>query len=237
VLTVPEFRAGAWQTAPQIPGLAAWGLMTGVAMTKSGLSLVEALAMTLFIYAGSAQLAALPLLAAGAPLAVVLATAFCVNLRFVVFSLHLRQYLMHLPWGLRVFTGYLTADMNYALFTQRFPEPASEPAGQRAQHAFLLGSNALTWAAWMVASVAGSVLAHAVPERWGLGFAGILALVGILCSLATHWLRVVACAVAGAVAVAAYALPLRLNIVVAIAVTVIACLLIESLPRARRSAP
>jgi hypothetical protein len=56
----PEFRVGMRAMAPQMPGLAAWGLMTGVAMVKSGLSLPEVLAMALLVYAGSAQLAALP---------------------------------------------------------------------------------------------------------------------------------------------------------------------------------
>ena len=41
----------------------------------------------------------------------ILATGFCVNLRFVVFSLHLRPYLMHLPRWRRMTHGYLTADL------------------------------------------------------------------------------------------------------------------------------
>jgi predicted branched-subunit amino acid permease len=72
------------------PGIAAWGLMTGVAMVKSGMSVTESVAMTLLVYAGSSQLAAIPLIMAGAPMWVIWATGFCVNLRFVVFSLHLR---------------------------------------------------------------------------------------------------------------------------------------------------
>lgn len=48
-------------------GIAAWGLMTGVAMVKSGMSTVEALFMALTVFAGSAQLAATPLLLAGPP--------------------------------------------------------------------------------------------------------------------------------------------------------------------------
>ena len=75
-----------------------------------------------------------------------------------------------------------------------------------------------------------------IPTHWGLGFAGILALVGILCSLANQRLRVLAGAVAAVTAVAAYALPLRINIVVAIGVAVAACLLIERLPPARKAA-
>ncbi|MEY3939317.1 MAG: inner membrane protein YgaZ [Pseudomonadota bacterium] len=85
----PAFMEAVRDVAPQAPGLAAWGLMTGVAMVNSGLSVFESIAMTLFVYAGSSQLAALPLIAAGAPAWVIVATGFCVNLRFMVFSLHL----------------------------------------------------------------------------------------------------------------------------------------------------
>jgi predicted branched-subunit amino acid permease len=60
-----------------------------------------------------------------------------------------------------------------------------------------------------------------------LGFAGILCLLGILCSLASSRMRVLSGLVAGAAAVAAYALPLKLNIVVAIAAAVILCLTVE----------
>ena len=115
----PEFRNGVRATASVAPGIAAWGLMTGVAMVKSGMSVIEAVAMTLFVYAGSSQLAAIPLIVAGAPFWVIWATGFCVNLRFVVFSLHLRDYLMHLPRWRRLLNGFLTADMTYALFTSR----------------------------------------------------------------------------------------------------------------------
>jgi predicted branched-subunit amino acid permease len=70
-----------------MPGLFAWGVVTGAAMMQSGLSLWQSLLMTLIVYAGSAQLAALPLLAAGAPIWVIAFTALMVNLRFVIFSI------------------------------------------------------------------------------------------------------------------------------------------------------
>lgn len=232
----PDFRAGLRAVAPQVPGMIAWGLMTGVAMSKSGLSIPEALVMALLVYAGSSQLAALPLLAAGAPAWVVLATGFCVNLRFVVFSLHLRQYLMHLPLARRLFTGYLTVDMTYVLLTQHHPHPAPDLDGRKSQLAFLMGMNTLIWAAWMGPSLVGVLLASAVPTHWGLGFAGILALLAILCSLANHWLRVLSTAVAGVTAVAAYAMPLKLNIVVAIVVAVVVCLQFERLAPAPKVA-
>lgn len=79
----------------------------------------------------------------------------------------------------------------------------------------------------MVASLLGIALAHGIPTEWGLGFAGILCLVGVMCSLASSRLRMVSAAVAGVAAVVAYALPLKLNIVVAIAAAVILCMTLE----------
>ena len=76
-------------------------------------------------------------------------------------------------------------------------------------------------------SVAGVFLANAVPTAWGLGFAGILALLGVLSSLASSPLRIVSAGVAGAAAVVAWALPLKLNILVAIASAVAICLVLE----------
>lgn len=233
----PEFRAGMRATGGVAPGIAAWGLMTGVAMVKSGMSVAEAVAMTLFVYAGSSQLAAIPLLVAGAPAWVIWATGFCVNLRFVVFSLHLRSYLMYMPRWRRLVNGFLTADLTYAMFTTRFPQPAQDVEGRAAQQAYLAGNYCVTWVAWTGASLLGVALGNLIPTAWGLGFAGVLCLVGILCSLANTPLRVLAAAVAGAAAVAAYALPLKLNIVAAIAVAVLACFWLEGrLPRAGRAA-
>jgi predicted branched-subunit amino acid permease len=182
----PAFMEAVRDLAPQAPGVAAWGLMTGVAMVNSGLSVVEAIAMTLFVYAGSSQLAALPLIVAGAPGWVILATGFCVNLRFMVFSLHLRKYLMHLPRLERMLHGYLTADMSYVMFTQRFPNPSDDPAEQLTQAASLAGNTFIVWGSWIVASLFGIFLANAIPTSWGLGFGGHLVFGGYLVLLGQH---------------------------------------------------
>jgi predicted branched-subunit amino acid permease len=222
-----EFWDGVRDQATVAMGIGAWGLMTGVAMVKSGLSVLEAVLMTLIVYAGSAQLAAVPMIAAGAPLWVILAAAFCVNLRFVVFSAHLRPFMMHLPRWKRMVSGYVTGDLSYVFFSRRYHEPATTPEGLSAQQAYLMGNCAVNYLSWMTASVIGVVLAQWIPTEWGLGFAGILALVGVMASLASSPLRMVSAGIAGVAAVAAWALPLKLNILAAIACAVAACLIIE----------
>jgi len=233
----PAFRVGAMDLMPAAPGIAAWGLMTGVAMVQSGLSTFEALLMSLIVFAGSSQLAAVPLLLAGAPMWVILATAFCVNLRFVVFSAHLLPYVMHLPLWQRLISGYLTADLTYVMFIKRYPQSSTEPVERQAQQAYLAGNCLVNWLSWVCFSVLGVALANAIPTRWGLGFAGSLALLGILCSLASNRLRVVSASVAGIAAVAAYALPLKLNILVAIAAAVLLCMQLEKTAWAQAESP
>lgn len=223
----PEFRQGAADMMGVATGIAAWGLMTGVAMVKSGMSTAEALLMAAIVFAGSSQLAAIPLILAGAPIWVILATALCVNLRFVVFSVHMRPYVMHLPLRDRLLAGYLTGDLTYVLFVKRFHHPGVTDDERKGQMAYLVGNGGLNWISWTSFSILGVVLANAIPAQWGLGFAGILALLGMLCSLASTKLRWISAAVAGTAAVAAFALPLKLNILTAIAASVVVCLLLE----------
>ena len=219
----PQFRRGCRDMLPLLPGVAAWGLVTGVAMIKSGLSMPLALLMTFTVYAGSAQLAVLPLLAAAAPLWVVWLTGFIVNLRFVIYSAQWRWYFGHLPRRQRLALTFWAADLNYALFLHAWPEPKPQPG----QVPYYLGTVAVVWLGWQVPSVLGIVLADVVPLHWGLGFAGTLALLGLTCSLLSDRASWVCALVAGTAAVAAFALPYKLHIVVAVAAAVAAGVLID----------
>jgi predicted branched-subunit amino acid permease len=84
-----------------------------------------------------------------------------------------------------------------------------------------------------VASFFGIFLANAIPTSWGLGFAGTLCLVGILCSLASTRMRIFTAAVAAVTAIAAYHLPMKLNIVIAIGVAVVLSMSLERFQKKR----
>jgi predicted branched-subunit amino acid permease len=219
----PEFARGAREMVPTAMGIAGWGLVTGVAMTKSGLGAGLSVLMSLLVFAGSSQLASLPLIASGAPMWVVLATAFCVNLRFIIFSAQWRPYFCGFSRARRLTLAYFTADLNYVIFMRRFPKP--EPSHE--QVPYFLGGVAVNWFAWQLPSVVGILAADRIPAEWGFGFAGTLALLGLVYSMLSDKATWVAAAVAGCAAVAAYALPLKLNILVAIAAAVAIGLLMD----------
>ena len=227
----PEFARGWSDMVGTALGIAAWGLLTGIAMAKSDLPMALAVLMSLIVFAGSAQLAALPLLTGGAPLWVIWATAFCVNLRFIIFSAGWRQYFAPLPRAQRLRIAYFAADLNFALFMRRFPQPV--PVSESVP--YFWGGVALNWLAWQIPSLIGLLVGDRIPTQWGLGFAGTMALLALSFSLLQDRATCVAAGVAGAAAVAAYALPLKLNILVAIAAAVAIGLVIDhSTPRPAR---
>jgi predicted branched-subunit amino acid permease len=224
----PEFAAGVREMSGIAVGIAAWGLVTGMAMAKSGMGVPLAVLMSLTVFAGSAQLATMPLIASGAPLWVVWATAACVNLRFLIFSADWRPYVMNYTLGQRLRLAYFTADLNYVVFMRRFPDRKPAPG----QWPYYWGGSLTNWASWQIASLAGIFAADAVPAGYGIAFAGTLALLGMTCSLLAGRATYVVAGVAASAAVAAYALPLKLNIVVAIASAVAIGLLIDhTVPR------
>lgn len=223
----PAFAAGFRSMLATMLGIGAWGLVTGVAMVKAGMSVPLAIFMSLMVYAGSAQLAVLPLLMVGAPLWVVWFTATCVNLRFVILSSMWRHYFGHLRLLHRLTLGYFSGDVIFVTFTHRYPTPEKKPE----QLPFFWGAAVANWVFWQVFSIAGILLANVIPLSWGLGFAGVLALMGVLYSMLKDKAAWLACVVACGAAVATFALPLKLNILVAIAAAVTAGLLMETAER------
>lgn len=173
LLRHPGFGQGARDIVGPALGTLALGLVTGVAMARSGLPLPVVLGMSLLVFASASQLACLPMLLAGAPLWVIVLTALLLNVRFVVFSAHLRHYFGLLPRPQRLGLAYLMGDPVYVRFMQRYPRRASD------QLAYFLGLALCNWAAWHVASLAGIFLADAIPAHWDLRFIGVLALLGL----------------------------------------------------------
>jgi hypothetical protein len=71
----PDVRDGARDVAPTLLAVFPFGLVVGAAAVDVGLSVVEALGMSVVVLAGASQLAAIALIGAGAPAVVVVFTA------------------------------------------------------------------------------------------------------------------------------------------------------------------
>ena len=227
------WREGLKTGLPTLFGIAAWGMVVGIAMVKTGLTVWQACGMTLLVFAGSAQLASLPLIVANAPIWVVFATALVVNLRFVIFSALLAPHFTHLPWRQRLFYGYISGDLTVAMFLQRFP--TAVPV--KGKLSYLKGLMFPNWCAWQTGSLIGIFLGSAVPAEWQLGFAGTLAILCIMVPLIINSAALCGVAVAGVTAVLAHALPYKLGLLAAVIAGMLTAMAYEEtmLKRNRRS--
>jgi predicted branched-subunit amino acid permease len=222
-------RAAFWDgvrvSLQTMPGLFAWGMVTGMAMVQAGLTIWQALLMTVTVYAGSAQLAVLPLIAASVPLGVIVFTGFMVNLRFVIFSAVIGPHFAHLPWYQRLWYGYFNVDV--------IMQTLGKTAGKVGYFKGLAMPN---WTAWQVGTVAGILLASQIPGSWGIGFAGTVALLAITVPLVANRPTLIGVVVASIVSVMSVGLPYRLGLLVAMVLGIAAAVGADRLISQRASA-
>jgi predicted branched-subunit amino acid permease len=226
-----ELRRGARAALPAAPGIVAWGVVTGVAMVKSGLAVPWAILISLTVYAGSAQLASLPLIAAAQPFWIVALAGFVTNMRFFIYSASLRRWFEAYSLRRRAVLGYFTGDFTFAMFMQRVTRE-----GEFAHRdAWFLGACGFNWLVWQVASIVGIVAATAVPTEWGLQFAGTLALLALAIPACLQWPTLAGAAVAAPVAVLARGLPFGLGLLIGIVAGIAAAVLVDALVAQRKA--
>jgi len=200
-------RAGFRAFLPVSIGLIPWGIVTGMAMVGSGLTPLQAMGMNVIVFSGTAQLGTLPLIAAGAPLWLIVATALAVNLRFVIFSAAIAANFQHLRAPARWGIGYLLVDGVFAVCVE--PMLRNENPQWRLGH--YLAPALWAWVLWQFCALLGIVFADATPQSWSLEFMATIALLVLLLPMASTRPMLVAALTGGAVAVALHGLPLRLG--------------------------
>jgi predicted branched-subunit amino acid permease len=203
LLKDPLFKSGFSSVTAGVIGVGIWGVVTTLAMMKSGLSAWECVAMTLLVYSGTAQLAALPLLAAGSPIVAIIATAVLVSLRFVVSSAIIAKHFGHFPLVKRLIIGYLTIDSGLAAYTSK-----QQTHWNARQHlSFWAGCNLPVWVFWQIGSMVGILLASFLPTSKAYAFIGLLAILAMTVPLIKSKATLACAITAAAVAVIGYQWP------------------------------
>ena len=208
----PEFRAGAregfYLFLPLSIGLIPWALVTGVAMTSAGLSPLQAMGMNTIVFAGAAQLGTLPLIAAGAPVWLMVAAALAINLRFIIFSAAIAQGFRGVGLKGRWVCGHLLTDGVFAVTLDRMLH--SESRDWRL--GYFLVPSLWSWVLWQGFALVGIGFAGQIPKSWSLEYMATIALMLLLIPMAKARPMLVSALVGGATAVALSGLPLRLGL-------------------------
>lgn len=227
-----NFNEGLRDALPAIIATGTWGFVTGIALVKSGLTEAMATLMTLTVYAGSAQLTALPLIESLAPLWLIFAAGLVVNIRFLIFGAALQPFFRHMKWSKRMVLGFFSTDISFVLFMGRYGD--SKERGSIDQLWYFLGVIIPGWLAWNLCSLLGIYLGGFVPASWSLEFAAVLALMAIIVPLVQTRPMAMCLLAAGLIAWVGQSLPLRLGLAAAVVGGVVAGVLTERLQSARK---
>lgn len=217
-----DFRSGAQAVAPVTVGVIPFGLIAGAAAVDAGLSGWQAVGLSIVVFAGASQLAAIELLSENANAAVVVGTMLVINLRMMMYSASLAPFLEDVRGARKALAAYLLTDQAYALSVTKFTDAAVD------HFPFYLGAAAPLWIIWQLCTVAGVVVGAAVPEWLPLGFAVPLTFLALLVPAINDHATLAAAAVGGGVAVAAATLPFNLGLMTGAVLGVAAGLLTES---------
>lgn len=210
-------RRGVRDVAPLLLGIAPFGLVAGVAAMNAGLTLEQAVGMSVIVFAGAAQLAALELIGQDAPLSVIVVTAVVINLRMMMYSASIAPYFRSLSTRIRTGAAYLLTDQAYALSVSRY---RSDERIDRL--GYYLGAAVAPWIVWQLTTVIGALIQTGVPASLGLEFAVPLVFLALLVPAMEDGPTTVAGVFGGVLAVLGSGLPLNLGLLVGAAVGIAA---------------
>jgi predicted branched-subunit amino acid permease len=207
-----DLATGARAMLPWAAGVTPFGLVIGVSAAQAHLPTLAGWLTGPLIYSGSAQIATIEMLDAGASPVAVIVAVLLINARLIFYSTAMAAHWRGTPMLWRLTAGYLLVDPSFVVGVDRYRQP-----GDRSRaHAHYLGAGLMLWVIWLAAIAVGAVAGVRLPGWLHLEFLVPLYLVGqVVPRLASASTRRAA-VVAAAVAVLAVAAPMHLGIPVAI---------------------
>lgn len=181
-LSRPSFRTAWLQALPIVFGYLPIGFAFGILARKAGISTSNALAMSLLVYAGSAQLIAVGLFAAGLSPFSIIATTFIVNLRHLLMSAALSPYLREWRKALLPFFAFELTDETFGVHSMRFPRVGA-PVGET------LTINIIAQTSWVLGTFLGIVAGNLIQDvrPFGLDYALVAMFVALLVFQLKDW--------------------------------------------------
>lgn len=206
-----EFFLGVTAMLPLLLGVVPFGLVFGVLGISSGLTETETILMSSIVFAGASQVVFVQLWAAGSAYSVIASSVALINLRHVLYSASVAEYLKKLNFKWRIVLGYLLTDESFAVSIKRL----SAHGESRPVHFFMLGSGLTLWLAWQVSTIAGVVAGSTIPENWELAFAIPLTFIAIVVPLLKNTSTIICALSSCLIAIFGQSLPWNTWIIVA----------------------
>ncbi len=177
-----QLYRGAADAVPIVLGYLPIGFAFGALGVATGLSILQAVAMSAFVFAGSAQFIALSMFGTGAAPAAVVTGTFFINLRHLLMSTALSRKVMATSRPLLGLLAFGITDETFAV-----------AAGRRGQHhpLYMLGLEGTAYLAWVASTAAGAATGARFTAGWGLEFALPAMFIALLVAQMVEWRRAV----------------------------------------------
>ena len=172
------FIQGVKDCIPTIFGYLSIGFACGILSKSCGLTFIEAVGMSIFLYAGSAQFIASSMILSNASIASIILSIFFVNFRHLFMSASLEPYFKVNSLLKNISIGILLTD-------ETFLVAAAEGFNKKKINYFwMMGLNIVAYINWILATGIGVLLGSIIPDYkvFGLDFALTAMFIGLLIS-------------------------------------------------------
>ena len=172
------FIQGVKDCIPTIFGYLSIGFACGILSKSCGLTFIEAVGMSIFIYAGSAQFIASSMILSNASIASIILSIFFVNFRHLFMSASLSPYFKENSLLKNISIGILLTDETFLVAS------AEGFNRKNINYFWMIGLNITAYINWIVATGIGVLLGSIIPDYkvLGLDFALTAMFIGLLIS-------------------------------------------------------
>jgi 4-azaleucine resistance transporter AzlC len=170
-----DFLTGVIEVAPVVVAYVPIGLLWGTLAAAKGISPLEAVMMSVIVFAGSAQFVAVDMWRDPVPALLLTFTALVINIRHVLMSASLSRHIEAIPRVYHPLVAYFLVDESWALAERRV---LSTPLTL----IYYLGLTTPLAVTWWITTGTGAMLGRALgdPAALGLDFAFSAMFIAIL---------------------------------------------------------
>lgn len=144
-----------------------WGILCGSLSIAVGLSALQAQMLSLFVFAGAAQLAAVTMMGAGGTIPAIFSSTFVISSRHLLYSAVFREYVRNSSLSLRCSIAFFLTDEMFAVtcaYMEKF---------KKFSPIYALSSGFTFYFIWNLSTLTGIIAGQFIPtlEHLGLEFA------------------------------------------------------------------
>lgn len=157
-----SFLAGAKAALPVVFGYIPVAIAYAILAREAGLNIAQTIGLSLFVYAGAAQIMAVSMIAQGVALITIIITTFLLNLRHVIMSICVMNDLEDSSLASRLAGAFWITDETFAVFTTSEKKDRSVP--------FFFGLILTSYLSWQIGTLIGCLSIQMMPESLSIAF-------------------------------------------------------------------